>query len=82
MKTIKSAGVPFATQRTDADGDVEGFSWASQDMSPELCARVGIASEMPMDILKAIMLDAWQANNRHFYVAARSELARRKSHES
>ena len=62
---------------TYADGDVCGYSWTATNMPPSLCARVGVTASTGSDALARIAAGAWQANHRHLYVAARSEMDRR-----
>lgn len=62
---------------TYADGDVCCYSWAATNMPPSLCARVGVTANTESDALARLAAGAWQANHRHLYVAARSEMDRR-----
>ena len=62
---------------TYAAGDVEGYSWTSTNMPHDLCARAGVTSSTESDAIARIAAGAWQANHRHLYVAARSEMQRR-----
>lgn len=62
---------------TYADGDVYGYSWESTNMPHDLCARAGVTSSTESDALARLAACAWQANHRHLYVAARSEMKRR-----
>jgi hypothetical protein len=57
-------------------GDVE-YTWAATNMPPELCERVGVTTATASDALAPLAASAWQENNRHLYVAARSEMRRR-----
>jgi hypothetical protein len=62
---------------TYANGDVCGYSWTATNMPHDLCARVGVTSSASSDALARLAAGAWQANHRHLYVAARSEMDRR-----
>jgi len=58
-------------------GDINGYTWAATNMPPALCERVGVTSRTASDTLAPLAASAWQENNRHLYVAARSEMRRR-----
>ena len=58
-------------------GDVKGYTWAATNMPPEVCERVGVTTATASDALAPLAASAWQANHRHLYVAARSEMQRR-----
>ena len=58
-------------------GDVDGYTWAATNMPLSLCERVGVTSLTADTALARLAADAWQANHRHLYVAARSEMQRR-----
>ena len=58
-------------------GDVDGYTWTATNMPPSLCERVGVTPRTASDALARLAAGAWQANHRHLYVAARSEMQRR-----
>ena len=58
-------------------GDVKGYTWTATNMPPSLCERVGITPLTANEALARLAAGAWQANHRHLYVAARSEMQRR-----
>jgi hypothetical protein len=62
---------------TYSNGDVDGYTWTATNMPPSLCERVGVTSRTANDALARLAAGAWQANHRHLYVAARSEMQRR-----
>jgi len=62
---------------TYSNGDIDGYTWTATNMPPSLCERVGVTSRTPSDALARLAAGAWQANHRHLYVAARSEMQRR-----
>ena len=62
---------------TYSTGDVDGYTWTATNMPPSLCERVGITSRTASNAIARIAAGAWQANHRHLYVAARSEMQRR-----
>ena len=57
-------------------GDVDGYNWTASNMPPSLCERVGVTSRTSSAALARLAAGAWQANHRHLYVAARSEMQR------
>lgn len=62
---------------TYTTGDVEGYAWTATNMPPSICERVGVTSRTETEALASLAAGAWQANHRHLYVAARSEMQRR-----
>ena len=62
---------------TYSNGDVDGYTWTATNMPPSLCERVGVTPRTASDALARLAAGAWQANHRHLYVAARSEMQRR-----
>jgi hypothetical protein len=79
--TTKAKGKEMSTQATMsptyATGDVEGYAWTATNMPTSICERAGVTSSTASDALASLAAGAWQANNRHIYVAACSEMKRR-----